>query len=184
MCYAHPRQHAAAARRVPNNGRPAAISREIMSKPLRYTGCWPPPDVLAQYPNWIYALDEEGEEDQDETTIKPEDQQHYISERTCFTAADIVLAGGVVKTGFITVDEIVPCAIDVFDGQEWWSVGKGNGRRWETGTQSWLPTEEGRPTVSLDDRRIFPLVAKSRLQKIDGEPMTISVSADGKAKVE
>jgi len=42
-------------------------------------------------------LDEEGEEDQDELTIKPENQQHYISERTCFAAADVTLAGGASK---------------------------------------------------------------------------------------
>src|SRR5262245_9352327 len=108
-----------------------------MSKPLRYTGCWPSPDVLAQYPNWVYALDEEGEEDQDEFTIKPEDQQHYISERTCFTAADITLAGGAVHPGFITVDKTVASAIDVFDGEDWWSVGRGRSGRWEAGRQEW-----------------------------------------------
>jgi hypothetical protein len=53
-----------------------------MPKPLRYTGDWPPPNVLSQYSNWVFAYDEEGEDDQDETTVRPEEQQSFISHET------------------------------------------------------------------------------------------------------
>ena len=38
---------------------------------LRYTGCLPPPEVLAEFANWVFAVDEEDVEGQDETTIRP-----------------------------------------------------------------------------------------------------------------
>jgi hypothetical protein len=62
-----------------------------MKNHLRFTEAWPPIAVLVDYPNWVYALDEEGKPGQNETTIKPETQQLYVSQETCFTVADVVL---------------------------------------------------------------------------------------------
>ena len=42
---------------------------------LRFTGEWPPPGVWLQYPNWEYALDEEGAPGHDETTLRPSDER-------------------------------------------------------------------------------------------------------------
>lgn len=61
---------------------------------LRYTGENPAIEALVQFPNWINAYDEEGVEGQDETTLKPDDEQRWITDMTAFTAGDIVFANG------------------------------------------------------------------------------------------
>jgi len=92
-----------------------------MSKPLRYTGCWPPVSVLREYPNWVCAFDEEDEPDQDETTIKPEVQQVYISLDTQFTAVEIEFAGGARAIGLLFLFGGETESIDYFDedANEW-----------------------------------------------------------------
>ena len=145
----------------------------------RYTGCWPPPTVLGIYPNWVFALDEEDEDGQDETTIKPESQQLYVSEETSFTAADITLASGTTRTGILTLDGTIPSAGDVFDGRDWWTVQRGPGTKWEAVRETWIPEDQRRPTVSLNDREIFPLNAHTRLPKSDGKIVSVTVFPDG-----
>jgi len=63
-----------------------------MGSRLRYTGKNPSIEVLATYPNWTNAYDEEGLEGQDETTLKPENVQTQITDETTFTAGDIEFA--------------------------------------------------------------------------------------------
>src|SRR4026209_119170 len=65
-----------------------------MPRPRRYTGEFPAIEVVAQFPNWDYALDEEAEPGQDETTIRPEAEQSFVTEYTAFSAADVWLASG------------------------------------------------------------------------------------------
>ena len=150
---------------------------------LRYTGDWPPAAVLAQYPNWVFALDEENEEGQDETTIKPEDQQLYISEETSFTAANATQANGIMKTAIIRMEDTVPSAIDVLDGTQWWSVQSGVSKKWEAVNETWLPEKERRPSISLGDRDIFPLVIKSKLSRSDGRILMLSIFPNGMTKL-
>lgn len=154
-----------------------------MENRLRYAGCWPPLATLAEYPNWVFALDEEGEQGQDETTIKPETQQLYISQETSFTAADVMLADGSSKTAVITLEDTIPSALDVLDGQDWWSVQRGRGSQWETVDNSWLPEEERRPGVSLRDKNIFPLSVKSRLPRSDGKLMALRIFPNGRTEL-
>lgn len=45
---------------------------------LRFTGEWPPPDLWKEYPNWEPALEEEGEPGQDETTLRPGEEQRFV----------------------------------------------------------------------------------------------------------
>jgi hypothetical protein len=155
-----------------------------MENVLRYTGCWPPIDVLAKYPNWIFALDEEGKPGQDETTIKPETQQRSISEETCFTAADAKLADGRVLTAIMRLAANALLGLDVFEEVDWWSLTQQHGSRWQALNETWLPAEERRPTVSLQDRRIFPLSAESRLPRDDGKHLTLRINCDGKAQLQ
>ncbi|HLJ88000.1 MAG TPA: hypothetical protein VKZ53_14355 [Candidatus Angelobacter sp.] len=160
-----------------------APNRKSMQNHLRYTGCWPSLDVLIQYPNWVFIFDEENAEGQDETTIKPEDQQSRISEETCFTTADATLADGRIKTAIIRLDENQPSALDVFDEGDWWSVQQRSGKNWETVDEIWLPEKERRPTVSLNDQGIFPLIAKSRLPRSDGISLILSIFTNGKVEL-
>jgi hypothetical protein len=127
-----------------------------MPKPLRYTGDWPPPEILREYPNWICAWDEEGEEDQDETTLKPEDEQSMITADTIHTVGDVLLADGrsfVYKT-----------------------------KRWVSLDQNWLPPERRMPTVDFADSRTFPLRLSTRLPHAEtGEPVRLEIRPDGSA---
>src|SRR5436309_2005622 len=116
-----------------------------MPRPLRYTGEFPPINVFAKYPNWDYALDEEGQEGQDETTIRPEEEQTFITRHTGFTAADAWFATGL---QFPALAEILPgrvCGINVFEGSDSWRVyfHKPSGV-WCAFVQVWLPENERR----------------------------------------
>lgn len=147
-----------------------------MAKSLRYTGCWPPLDVLEKYPNWVLAIDEEGEPDQDETTIKPEDQQVFISNETGFTSATVTLANGMAASGVLTFVDGRIDAIDVFNGHDWWRVRGNNGQEdWTPFVETWLPEEQRRPAVSLSDSLLFPLRITSRLPGSDGRPVSFAV---------
>lgn len=154
-----------------------------MGNSLRYTGCWPPIDVLAEYPNWVLALDEEHVKGQDETTLKPEAQQSWISCETSCTAADVTLADGSIKTGILVLEEGDPSALDVFDGNDWWSVEQVSGKKWETVKETWLGEEERRPSVSFAAKNIFPLSARSRLPRADGTFLHLSIRGNGKAEL-
>jgi hypothetical protein len=114
------------------------------------------------YPNWVPALDEEGEPGQDETTIRPDDEQRSIGPFTIYTAADAKLPNGRIVPALLgqldatflhkgEVDVIV-----VYDGR----------RRWRVSTydhdDSWEPAEEG-PTKKHGDIRAFPMQIRSRL---------------------
>jgi hypothetical protein len=72
----------------------ASLGANMEARSLRYTGENPPVEVLAKYPNWVNAYDEEDVEGQDETTLKPEDVQAHVTDETTFTAGDIVFADG------------------------------------------------------------------------------------------
>ena len=65
-----------------------------MNANLRFTGENPPPELLSEYPNWENAYDEEGVEGQDETTLRPAENQSVIEEYTSFAAAEVVLNSG------------------------------------------------------------------------------------------
>jgi hypothetical protein len=62
-----------------------------MPKKHRYTGENPPVEVLAKFPNWVNAYDEEGELGQDETTLKPDFIDTHVTRDTAFTAVTLHL---------------------------------------------------------------------------------------------
>ncbi len=139
---------------------------------LRYTGCWPPVDVLQRYPNWVYALDEEEEPDQDETSIRPEDQQSFISNETVFTAGIAMCPEGRELSVVFSAQEGDVEGFEVFDGRDWWLFRVDeNGRDWFFVSQDWLPEMDGRaPDLSL-----FPLRVSARLPDMDGRALTFVV---------
>jgi hypothetical protein len=60
-----------------------------------------------KYPAWEYALDEEGEEDQDETTVRPYEYSGVLdpSAGSCMVRTKFILADGSEMTGFVTPRE-------------------------------------------------------------------------------
>lgn len=144
-----------------------------MTEKLRFTGEWPPASILTKYPNWEYALDEEGVEGQDETTIRPEFQQKMITENTAYTAASVRQADGIERMAIVAIIGGRIDAVDVFiNDSDAWRIGR-NGNKWEPFIQTWLPDSERMPHVLLSDSSIFPLhVATVLPYENTEEPLT------------
>lgn len=65
------------------------------------------PDDLAQYPIWEFALDEEGEEDQDEATVRPftGSDSPDPAEGMFIVRGQFTLADGTIFPGYLTPAE-------------------------------------------------------------------------------
>jgi hypothetical protein len=137
-----------------------------MSRSLRYTGQWPPPEVLKQFRNWQYALDEEGEEGQDETTIRPIEEQRIITSETDFTTAIATERNGTVRRAIIGINFGEVDSVNVFTDNEscWGIINMPTG--WEP---VWLPEEKRANGVSLDNADVFPLHVISDLPDVNGK---------------
>ena len=135
-----------------------------MPRPHRYTGAFPPIEVIADFSNWDYALDEESEPDQDETTIRPEAEQTFITKRTAFSAADAFLANGEQVTALVEVLGGQVWAVNVFQPKGIWRLFFDKpGRAWQPFIETWLPEDKRCHSVALSDRSVFPLRVTTRL---------------------
>lgn len=149
----------------------------------RFTGEWPPVQYLEQYPNWANAYDEESEEGQDETTLKPHEQQTFIDDEVSFTVGDVITPAGAKHLALIEVIRGVPQEVNVF-GEEAWGVELiYSTKRWASVRQDWVSEGKRGKAVSLDDPALFPLEVVSRLPRTEeGQPMRFRIEADGSAR--
>jgi hypothetical protein len=109
---------------------------------LRYTGENPPADVLARFPNWEFALDEEGIEGQDETTLRPADIQTRITEDIAATAADAWFPNGQSHIALVHFNALDSTHICVYEPPADWLI-----------TCAWQPRRWIEPPHWLQDRR-------------------------------
>jgi hypothetical protein len=147
---------------------------------LRFTGENPPPSLWARFPNWQNAYEEEGLPDQDETTLRPADNQLTIDDEVSFTAGDAVLASGQTvpsllgvlcsEVGWVYVypkpeqDECWVLRFDVPSG------------RWVAMNDDWFLESPGTLRVPLDDPALFPVRVSSRLPlERSGEIIAIEI---------
>jgi hypothetical protein len=155
-----------------------------MSDPLRITGDNPSPEFLRAYPNWEHALDEEHEEGQDETTIRPSEDQSVIGECIPFTAATVWLNNGHECPAFLEMVNGV-AGLDLYLGAQWYRLVRHVDRfnqfeRWEPYIEEWLIEEERSPSLALSDTTVFPLRLASRLPYyVTLVPIRIIIAADG-----
>jgi hypothetical protein len=158
-----------------------------MTEKLRFTGEWPPLRYWSKYPNWEYALDEEGEEGQDETTLRPADVQTYVAEYTAFTAGDATCPGGARLPALLEISySREPDAVNVFNDVEnsWRIYYSVPSKSWMSFVQEWLPESERGTAVDMHDSSIFPLTVTSRLPRSpDGIAYHIVVYSDGSFEV-
>jgi hypothetical protein len=113
-------------------------------------------------------LDEEGEDGQDETTLRPSENQSVIAQYVSFTAA----------TAWLNDGRKCPAIIEmIYDAEGlqfyleglWYRVVRRSNRtgqfeRWEPYVENWLPeAERHSPPLSLADETVFPLRFASRL---------------------
>jgi hypothetical protein len=147
-----------------------------MSKAHRYTGEWPPLDVLDEYKNWEYALDEECEEGQDETTIRPEPEQLHLTSQTAFTTGTAMQADGVRRRGILGVILGKVQSVDVLLDDNNWRTLMMIPSGWR---QSWLPKEQADLALLPSDRCIFPLHVISDLPDSAGERLDLTIEDIG-----
>jgi hypothetical protein len=133
----------------------------------RITGENPPLRLWQRFPNWQNAYDEEGLPDQDETTLRPSDNQRTIDPEVTFTAGDARLSHGrqvpaLICLAFGELDQVYIYPDPEAD--ECWlvSVDPLSGR-WKAMNHDWLLQAEGMLRVPLGDSSIFPLELTSRL---------------------
>jgi hypothetical protein len=151
---------------------------------LRFTGEWPPQSLWERYPNWEYALDEEGELGQDETTLRPSEEQSRVSGNVAFTVGIVVRADGSRLPALLEMISGELSGINVFTSEsDSWSVRLlGRPASWKCITNDWLPSEERGPVVSPDDTRVFPLHVESHLPlERSGARLAITIVPEGSA---
>lgn len=121
---------------------------------LRFTGTLPTKRAVERFPNWVLALDEEGEPGQDETTLRPDDEQGRISKETVCAAVAAEGPDGKRQLGMLYG------YLDLWRGPEhadWLHVFKG-ARRLDVKLlpKLWWPHETA-PTLHYNDFAVLPL---------------------------
>lgn len=136
--------------------------------------------LWAQYPNWEYALDEEGEPDQDETTLRPSEEQQFVIEFG-FTAADVEQANGRRLPALLAINDDADGLTAFTSDTGGWSVQRlGKPARWVCIVEDWLPEAARTPSVSFEDASVFPLLVRSRLpSRASGNPVQFAINSDG-----
>lgn len=127
---------------------------------FRFTGTLPTKRAVGRYANWILALDEEGLAGQDETTLRPDDDQEKISKHTMGTAVVAVGPDGKQRVGLLYG------YLDLWHGPEqadWLHIFRGT-RRLDIKLKAkfWWPDETA-PTLHYNDFAELPLRATSVL---------------------
>jgi hypothetical protein len=134
---------------------------------LRYTGQNPPVNTWDRYPNWQNAYEEEGLPGQDETTLRPADNQQTIDEDVTFTAGDALFANR----------HKVPAMLGVLSGELGWVYVYPDpaqdvcwmqsfhvpSQRWTAMNDHWVLKGPGLVRVPVGDSTVFPIRVASRL---------------------
>ena len=149
------------------------------SKKLRFTGEFPPIEILEQYPNWEYALDEEHLEGQDETTIRPSRDQTCINPSVAFARGTATLANGTRLPAVLEFNGNSIEGLTVHSQGQWaWSLRRlGKPSTWHAITYEWLPEEERPPTVLSDVGAVFPILVETLLPFASGATGTLTIGA-------
>lgn len=155
-----------------------------MAKKLRFTGEFPPSKLWNEYPNWEYALDEETEEDQDETTLRPCSEKRFIPDDAAFTCGKAGQADGSTFPAFICVfnEEVKPDTVEVILSRKlsYTIVFNISARRWEPYASEWEVRAGRSLKVEPGDPKIFPLRVETLLpRRRDGRPWRLVIHPDG-----
>ena len=138
-----------------------------MEERFRFTGENPPPGLWARFPNWQNAYEEEGSPGQDETTLRPADNQQTIDDDVSFTAGDAIFANG----------QPAPALLGLLCGEldwvyvyprpeqdECWVLGYDvPSQRWVAKNEDWFLRGKGILRTPVEASGVFPLRIISRL---------------------
>jgi hypothetical protein len=145
----------------------SSLQEAIVAENLRFTGENPPPSLWDRFPNWQNAYEEEGILGQDETTLRPADNQRAIDDEVTFTAGDASFASG----------PTVPALLGVISGELGWIYVYPNpdedlcwilsfdvpSNQWTAINEDWFLEGGGILPAPLDDPTVFPMMVSSRL---------------------
>lgn len=144
----------------------------------RLTGRRPSPAQLRKWPNWRHCHDEEGEGGQDETTIRPDDEQSVIGPETTCTAFRLSTADGRRFPGFARAadaEDLAAGRIDLLsalDPRGAWQVVMAPG--------SWTLPAGQRTAPKADDGR-WPIEGTSVLPLSSGKRLSFILKSGGRA---
>lgn len=154
-----------------------------MEERLRFTGENPPVELWDRFPNWQNAYEEEGLPGQDETTLRPADNQQIIDDEVTFTVGNAILASG----------ETVATLLGILCGELDWVYVYPNlqsdacwvlrldvpSHRWVAMNDDWfLQSNERLLPVPIADQNVFPLRVASRLPlQRTGQLIAVDISS-------
>jgi len=157
-----------------------AFHKLPMAEKLRFTGENPPPSLWSRFPNWQNAYDEEGIPGQDETTLRPADNQRTIDGEVTFTAGDATFACG----------DTVPAMLGVISGELGWIYVYPNpdeelcwvlsfhvpSNHWIAMNDDWFLEGGEVLRVPVGDSDVFPMRVGSRLPlQSSGEVIKVEI---------
>lgn len=153
-----------------------------MEERLRFTGGNPPPSLWGLFPNWQNAYDEEGLPDQDETTLRPADNQQTIDDDVSFTAGDAILSSGqTLPAGLCVVSgELDSISVYPEPGHDdcWVLSYHVPSQRWVAMNEDWFLQLGGVLRVPVGDSTVFPIRVTSRLPLAQsGEVITVEIDS-------
>ncbi|WP_146399679.1 hypothetical protein [Pseudobythopirellula maris] len=134
----------------------------------RITGELPSVALLKKYPNWENALDEEGLEGQDESTLRPHPIQDSIPDDFLFTAGEVHAPSGETFNALIEIDYGAVNCVTVYSGSSpsacWSFYQSVRLDGWATDClASFRNSSEDRTPAPIEDPTVFPLVLETRL---------------------
>lgn len=148
-----------------------------MENTPRIIGDNPPQRYWAKYPNWENAWDEERDEGQDETTLRPSENQSSIDEDVTFAAGNATLADGTTLPALLALVEGDIDCVYVYpatDGDRCWSISSDEPGRWDANDSD---EELGLLPVPKDITKNLPITIRSRLPlKRSGTPIEEVIS--------
>jgi hypothetical protein len=138
-----------------------------MEERFRFTGENPPLRLWHRFPNWQNAYEEEGMPGQDESTLRPADNQQTIDDDVSFTAGDAMLASGQSAPALLWVlcgELYSVCVYPEPEQDNCWVLGFDvPSRRWIAMNDDWSLQVRGILRVPVEDPGVFPLRITSRL---------------------
>ncbi|MFN0052766.1 MAG: hypothetical protein ACKV0T_11285 [Planctomycetales bacterium] len=138
-----------------------------MEERLRFTGENPPVRLWSRYPNWKNAYEEEGFPGQDETTLRPADNQLTVDDDVSFTAGDAVLSNGKIVPAMLGVDSGELGWVYVYpepSSDDCWMLSFNvPSQRWLAMNDVCLLQSGGMVGVPVGDSAVFPIRVNSRL---------------------
>lgn len=151
-----------------------------MEERLRFTGDNPPVHLWTRFPNWQNAYEEEDLPGQDETTLRPADNQQTIDDDVTFTAGDAVLANGDSVPAMLGVLLGELCSVciypDLSENMCWALQFHVPSKRWVAMNDDWFLQADGIMPVPVGNPAVFPLRVTSRLPlQPTGETIAIEI---------